>query len=562
MERHIPAPIARVLCGAVVAAATIAAGGPEPGDRPTPPPNVIVILVDDLGWRDLGCQGSDFYETPHIDRLAASGMRFTQGYSACTVCSPTRAAILTGQYPARLHVTDWIPGHERPDAKLSSPDWTKHLPLAVVTLAERLSAAGYATASIGKWHLGGPAFFPEHQGFDENIGGDDRGQPSSYFSPFTIPTLAEGPAGEYLTDREAAEAVKFITARKDSPFFLSLPHACVHAPIRAKRDVTARYAAKSAPRQEPRNNAYAAMVESVDDSLGRILATLEELGIRDNTAIFFTSDNGGLAGVETDPEQPLDGRDLAALLAGGALDRDAIYWHYPHYHPGGATPYSAIRSGPWRLVHFYEDDRDELYDLAADPGKPRIWPPASPPKPRPCARSSAPGSPKSAPNCPCPTPTTPRTRTASRIASGKDSLAAPSMDGPRGVARANRAALIASAGGMPKRASIERSEGRMPAGSVRREMARPSPSRGGIAVCSAAGNAVEYRRSRRFPSRPEPPRCPSRPSPPSIPPARPFSSASISTCRKMTPARSPTTAGSGWPCRRSGRSSTAAARRS
>ena len=398
----------------------LAAGAVAPADQPAKP-NVIVILVDDMGWRDLACQGSDFYETPTIDRLAASGMRFTNGYSACTVCSPTRAAILTGQYPARLHITDWIAGHQRPQAKLLPPDWTKQLPLETVTVAERLKAAGYATASIGKWHLGGPAFHPEHQGFDENRGGYDRGQPPSYFAPYKIPTLAEGPPGEYLTDREAAEAVRFITAHQATPFFLYLPHYCVHTPIQAKPDVTAKYKAKDPPAQQPKNAAYAAMVESVDDSLGRIVATLDGLGISDRTAIFFTSDNGGLAGVTDnrplragkgsayeggvrvpfivswpgltkpgstsdvpvitpdipatilagtgvgpDPAQPLDGRDLSALLAGGSLDREAISWHYPHYHPGGATPYSAIRSGSWRLVHFYEDDRDELYDLATD----------------------------------------------------------------------------------------------------------------------------------------------------------------------------------------------------
>ena len=389
---------------------------------PSPrPPNVIVILVDDMGWRDLACQGSAFYETPNIDRLAASGMRFTQGYAACTVCSPSRAAMMTGQYPARLRITDWISGHQRPFAKLLPPDWTKHLPLETVTVAERLKTAGYATGSIGKWHLGGTDFYPEHQGFDVNVAGYDRGQPPSYFSPYKIPTLADGPDGEYLTDREAQEAVKFITTNKDKPFYLYLPHYCVHTPIQAKKDVTAKYAAKNVTDQKPRHDAYAAMVESVDDALGRILNTLDDLGIRDDTVIFFTSDNGGLAqvtdnrplragkgsayeggvrvpfivswpgvtkpgstsdvpvitpdipatilaisGVGPDPAQPLDGRDLSGVLAGATLDRDAIYWHYPHYHPGGATPYSAIRSGSWRLVHFYEDDRDELFDLAND----------------------------------------------------------------------------------------------------------------------------------------------------------------------------------------------------
>ncbi|MFM1903060.1 MAG: hypothetical protein RLZZ440_960 [Planctomycetota bacterium] len=398
-----------------------ATGGPD--SRPT---NVILVFVDDLGWRDLSCQGSLAYETPAIDRLAAQGMRFTRGYAACTVCSPSRAAVMTGQYPARLHLTDWIAGHEKPDAKLLPPDWTKHLPLEATTLAERLQSAGYATASIGKWHLGGPRFFPEHQGFAENVGGCDKGHPPSYFSPYGIRTLADGPEGEYLTDREAAEAVRFITAHRDEPFFLYLPHYCVHTPLQGKPAVTARYESRQPPDQKPWKPSYAAMVESVDDCMRRILETLDAEGIRDHTAIVFTSDNGGLAwvtdnrplragkgsayeagvrvplivswpgvtepgsttdvpaitpdipatilsltGVGADPDQPLDGRDLSGVLSGGGLDREALFWHYPHYHPGGATPYSAILAGSWRLVHFYEDDRDELYDLAADPGETR-----------------------------------------------------------------------------------------------------------------------------------------------------------------------------------------------
>jgi arylsulfatase A-like enzyme len=407
-----------------ILAVALAAAFAAPARAEPTRPNVIVVLVDDMGWRDVACQGSRFYETPHVDRLAAAGMRFTSGYSACTVCSPTRAALMTGQYPARLHITDWIPGHRRPFAQLRPPEWTQQLPLEVTTVAERLKSAGYATQSIGKWHLGGPPFHPEHQGFDRNVGGYDRGQPPSYFAPYRIPTLDEGPDGEYLTDREAAEAVRFIEAHKAGPFFLYLPHYCVHTPIQAKRDVTAAYAAKQAPDQQPRNDAYAAMVSSVDDALGRILDTLDRLGIRDRTAIFFTSDNGGLAqmtdnrplragkgsayeggvrvpfivswpgitrpattsdvpvitpdipatilaatGVGAAPDQPIDGRDLSGVLAGGRLDRDAIYWHYPHYHPGGARPYSAIRAGDWRLVRFYEDGREELYDLAHDEGE-------------------------------------------------------------------------------------------------------------------------------------------------------------------------------------------------
>ena len=388
-----------------------------------PNPNVIVVLVDDMGWKDLSCQGSEFYETPQIDRLAASGMRFTTAYSACTVCSPTRAAMMTGQYPARLHLTDWITGHHRPHAKLRPPDWTKHLPLEVVTVAERLKAYGYATASIGKWHLGGKEQSPEDQGFDVNLGGTAKGQPPSYFSPYRISTLSDGPEGEYLTDREAAEAVAFIESHHDRPFFLYLPHHGVHTPLQAKPEVAAGYAAKR-PGIPAKLATYAAMVESVDDAMGKILDTLDRLGIRDRTAIFFTSDNGGqasitdmlplragkgsayeggirvpfivswpevtkpgstsdvpvitpdipatildLTGVGIEPGQPIDGRSLAPLLRGDTLAREALYWHYPHYHPGGAIPHSAIRAGNWRLVHFYEDDRDELYDLAADPGE-------------------------------------------------------------------------------------------------------------------------------------------------------------------------------------------------
>ena len=177
----------QVLCFVLASALVVVFRQPL---RATPAPNVIVVLIDDMGWRDLSCQGSPFFETPHIDRLAASGMRFTHGYSACTVCSPTRAAMMTGQYPARLHITDWIPGHERPQAKLAIPDWQKFLPLETVTVAERLKSAGYATASIGKWHLGDEPYYPEHQGFEKNMGGYHRGQPASYFAPYRIPTVS------------------------------------------------------------------------------------------------------------------------------------------------------------------------------------------------------------------------------------------------------------------------------------------------------------------------------------------------------------------------------------
>jgi arylsulfatase A-like enzyme len=396
------------------------------------PPNVVVILVDDMGQTDLSCYGSKFYETPHIDQLAKDGVRFANGYSACTVCSPTRAALLTGKYPARLRLTDWITGHERPKAKLRIPDWQKFLPFEEITLAEQFKAAGYATASIGKWHLtpalkeGDETYYPEKHGFDLNVGGYARGQPPSYHAPYKIPTLSEGPKGEFLTDREAAEAVKFIEANKEKPFFLYLPHYAVHTPLGGKPEVIAKYQAKAAKLADlkQKNATYAALVESVDDSLGTIRAELKRLKLDENTIIVFTSDNGGLmpvtdnspfrvgkgsayeggvrvpliihapgmakAGtVESVPamtidlyptvlelagvkplQSLIDGISLASLLKSGAKpDRAEIFWHYPHYHPGGATPYSAVRSGDFRLVHFYEDGRDELYDLANDVGE-------------------------------------------------------------------------------------------------------------------------------------------------------------------------------------------------
>ncbi|HXG49203.1 MAG TPA: sulfatase, partial [Methylomirabilota bacterium] len=395
------------------------------------PPNFIIILVDDLGWRDLGCAGSTFFETPHIDRLASEGVRFSQAYSACTVCSPTRAALLTGKYPARLHVTDWIPGHSYPKAKLRVPDWTQHLPAGEPTLAEVLHRRGYASASIGKWHLGGEADRPEHHGFDHNIGGDHRGQPPSYFAPYQIPTLPDGPEGEYLTDRETDEAIRFIESHREQPFLLYLPRYAVHRPLQAKPAKVAKYRGKAATSGGTQTNAtYAAMIESLDDSVGRLLQRLDELALSERTVVIFTSDNGGLTtgrdpstdnaplragkgspyeggvrvpllvrwpgviapGVTNDtvvithdlfptvlelsgvpmPDLPAnDGRSLAPLLMrrAGKWSRDAVFWHYPHYHPGGATPYGAVRAGAFKLIEFYERGHVELFNLHDDPGE-------------------------------------------------------------------------------------------------------------------------------------------------------------------------------------------------
>mgnify|MGYP000510085803 CR=1 FL=1 len=253
-------------------------------------PNFVFILVDDLGWTDGSGLGSKFYQTPHIDRLAQQGMRFTDAYAACCVCSPTRAAVMTGRYPARLHLTDWIAGHKRPLAKLAIPDWKMYLDHDEITIAEVLKAAGYATAHIGKWHLGGAEYRPETQGFDLNIGGDHRGQPPSYFAPYRIPSIAEGPSGEYLTDRLTDEAERFIQRNRQQPFFLYLAHYAVHTPLQAKKELIEKYQAAAQPDQPHRNAVYAAMIESVDQSVGRIVNKLQQLGIEKQTVIFVTHD--------------------------------------------------------------------------------------------------------------------------------------------------------------------------------------------------------------------------------------------------------------------------------
>jgi arylsulfatase A len=395
-------------------------------------PNVIVILADDLGWTDLACYGSDLHQTPHLDRLAKNGMRFNQNYSACTVCSPTRAALLTGKYPARLHITDWIPGLMPDNPKLLVPEWTKHLPTTETTLASLFRARGYVTAMIGKWHLGGEAYYPEKHGFDINIAGTDKAAPPSYIAPWKIPTLKEGMDGDYLTDRLAEEAVKFIERTKDRPFFLYLAHFAVHTPIQGRADLVEKYQAKLKAGLTHKNAAYAAMVESLDASVGRIRAKLEELKLDENTIIIFTSDNGGR--VPTTSNRPLrfgkasayeggvrvplivlwpgvtkpgsvsetpvitmdlfstmvdvgdlktpkkdtagcDGVSLVPLLRGnGELKRTELFWHYPHhqhYQLGGAMPYGAIRSGDFKLIEFYNDMSIELYDIKNDIGEQR-----------------------------------------------------------------------------------------------------------------------------------------------------------------------------------------------
>ena len=268
-------------------------------------PNIVLFLVDDLGWTDVGCYGSDYHRTPNIDRLAAEGLRFTDAYAACNACSPTRASILTGMYPARLRLTDWIPGQRTlPAHKFKPPAWTKQLEHRHTTLAEALKADGYRTIHVGKWHLGGEEFYPRKQGFDVNIGGSYIGAPGSYYHPYyRKPGSASGPVehlppggpkGRYLTNRLTDEAVRLIGDSTDSPFFLYFSYYSVHTPIQPRPDLRDRYTKEIPPGRRHKRPDYAAMVAAVDESVGRVMKRLRETGRDDNTVIIFTSDNGGM----------------------------------------------------------------------------------------------------------------------------------------------------------------------------------------------------------------------------------------------------------------------------
>lgn len=458
------------------------------------PPNVVLFLVDDLGWRDLGCYGSSFYETPNIDAFAREGVRFTQAYAACHVCSPTRAAIMTGKYPAELRLTDWLPG--RKDfafQKLNNARTIQQLPLAETTLAEAFKQHGYATGHFGKWHLGEEPFGPLQQGFDVQVPRWNKGWPKvGYHPPFGFEGLADSP-GDYLTDRLTDEAIGFIEQHRVRPFFLYLSHFAVHDPIQGRADLVDKYRSKLAvnppgsdkafllegnpddedplsrseldalsndeayrgfrvlPRrtvkikQRQDNVEFAAMVESVDESLGRVLAKLKLLGLEDNTIVLFTSDNGGMsaanfgrpdrvirrdqldaaystsnlplrggkgwlyegglrvpliikwpgrgqqgavcetpvistdlyptllemAGLPLRPEQHTGGLSLAGLVQGDErLDREAIYWHFPHYSNHGAqSPGGAVRSGDYKLIEYFENGTLQLFNLRDDSGE-------------------------------------------------------------------------------------------------------------------------------------------------------------------------------------------------
>lgn len=426
-------------------------------------PNFIFILVDDMGWADLGCYGSTFHETPNIDRLAGRSMRFTSAYAACPVCSPTRASIMTGKYPARTGVTDWIDGRQSysaglPCDKLLSREFELEMKLEELTIAEALKDAGYNTFFAGKWHLGEDSiYWPEYQGFDINRGGWSKGSPAGgYFSPYINPRLESGPEGEYLTDRLTDESIAFLEAQTDTPFLLYLSFYTVHAPFQGKPELIEKYTKKietegldrdameatdrewisyAAPRGrfvervQQGHPIYAAMIETLDTNVGRVMQKVEELGLDKNTIVFFMSDNGGLstsegsptsnlplragkgwmyeggirepmmirwpgsgsegslsdvpvtstdfyptilemAGIELIPEQHMDGVSLAPILSGrGKPAERPLFWHYPHYSNQGGKPGAAVRLGDYKLIEFFDPGIVELYNLTEDVGE-------------------------------------------------------------------------------------------------------------------------------------------------------------------------------------------------
>ncbi|MFC2125965.1 sulfatase [Bacteroidota bacterium] len=308
-------------------------------------PNIILIVVDDLGWADLECYGSEFYETPNVDKLASKGIRFTHAYAASPVCSPTRAALMTGKHPATLNITDWIPGRQSHQGvknyqKFIVPPFRWELPLEEVTIAEKLKELGYATAHIGKWHLGKDGYLPQDQGFDINIGGAHIGQPGSYFYPFKNHRLTHvvnglddiSNEGDYLTDRLTDKALQFITDHESVPFFLYLPYYTVHTPIQGKEDLTEKYRQKLNKMKSSRQvyPEYAAMVHSMDENVGRILEKIGKSGLEEKTIIIFTSDNGGLAIPRGDHTWPTNCRPLREgkgfLYEGGVRIPAIIRW--------------------------------------------------------------------------------------------------------------------------------------------------------------------------------------------------------------------------------------------
>lgn len=399
-------------------------GSCTPADE-TRPPNLVFILADDLGWNQVGYHGFEFYETPNIDRIAAEGIYFTDAYAADPVCSPTRASIMTGKHPARLHLTDYIPGSPYPYARLKTPQQARALPLEEVTLAEMLKAQGYVTGHFGKWHLSpdkkykpGRPFDPGSQGFDE------------VFTSVKPKPDADPTKDPHHTIEITERSLRFIEKHRDAPFFLYVSYHAVHRPIMEVPELVAKYESKPGADKPENNPIMGAMIERMDDAIGRILAKLEELELADRTLVVFYSDNGGFeqlqdqtplrggkamvfeggmrvplairwpgvvkpgskssvpvtshdlfptlaeavgAQIET---ANLDGKSLMPLLTGnGELQREALYWHYPHYHHLGYKPGGAIRMGDYKLIEWFEpsllgeDDAVDLFNLRQDIGE-------------------------------------------------------------------------------------------------------------------------------------------------------------------------------------------------
>ena len=388
-------------------------------------PNFLFILVDDMGWKDLGSYGNKIHETPNLDKLAERGMRFTNAYAACPICGPSRAAIMTGRYPSTSGFVDNFVS-ETKGGILQRSQERSHLELEAVTLAESLKAGGYQTGFLGKWHLtnNDETHLPTDQGFDVNIAGGWKGHPhDGYFSPYKLAHLDDGPKGEYLTDRLTTEAIGVLDrfSKNDTPWLLYVSYYTVHAPFHSKPEKTKKYAAKKA-----RNPKYGGMMESMDENIGRLLSWLDEKGLRENTVIFFTSDNGGhkpatnntplrghkgdlyeggirvsciaegpgvakgvvndtpihgtdyyatlleMAGIEKKPGVAPDSVSLVPLLKGEAkFNRGPMFWHYPvakRLTPL-SEPGSVVRDGDWKYIYFYSDGRSELYNLKDDIGE-------------------------------------------------------------------------------------------------------------------------------------------------------------------------------------------------
>ncbi|WP_298551299.1 sulfatase [uncultured Algibacter sp.] len=412
-------------------------------------PNILFILADDLGYSDLSCMGSSYYETPNIDAIANNGMVFTNGYAGCQVCSPSRATLMTGQFTARHGITDWIGAPAGEDwrtkkrfSKVLPAEYKHHMDTSTITLPMALKDAGYSTFFAGKWHLGDVGYSPEDYGFDINKGGYHRGSPAGgYFSPFNNPKLENKEKGENLSMRLAKETVGFMKASKDKPFLAYLSFYAVHGPIQTNKEKWNKYRNKAEENGIPEkgfeegyflpmrkyqdNPVYGGLVETMDDAVGLVLEALKQNDLDKNTIVIFTSDNGGvtsgdnystnclplkggkgyqweggiripyivnvpwmnhqgkkshipvvgsdffptildLAGLPLQPQAHIDGKSILPVLKGYNIEERPLYWHYPHYGNQGGRPVSMMRKGDWKLIHYWGDGHDELYNLTQD----------------------------------------------------------------------------------------------------------------------------------------------------------------------------------------------------